>query len=702
MSGATVHLGPVDQFLNVSGTPVDNQVAVWTGANTLEGDANLTWDGEDLLIIGDMDLVHLATEEDEHAFEIDCDAAGHADVKAIDIDYITGAIISGEDEGVILVNIDEVDAAGGDISALEVLATEGGADRITGLFAGGLVGPIEQISGVFSNPASALNVAVDVLAAVSSGGAGAISMFVADNDTITIGSAAKFEELEFIIATGASGAGIQALFEYSTGSGTWATFGPVDGTNDFRNTGVVAWLDEDIPSWAVGLNTEFLIRITRQRNSLATTPIVDTVQVLAGTIFSWDKLGDVVVNNITSANGVTKVGTPVDNEIGVWTGDGTLEGDTNFTWDGTTVTLAGTIVATSDNFKFIQENQVGNEAGLMMYNTFGSTSRYSWMPGYTGFYQDHLLLIDDPTDSGNNRAITMPTGSAPAFGNGCGVADSKSFQSLTSAALAYWQVARSTGNRESVHSVRSAAGSGNQSQHRHEHYTYGDSGLSLDRVFYVYVDRDYRAHVDFQGIINIGGGVEATDVEAGEKASIGYGAVTGIEITGQGSTNDVTIYNDANTEVMGVLTGTTTADFKGIVTALTFEPDGDTAADDNAAIGYTAAEGVIITGQGSTNDLTIKNDADTEVLGVLTGTTTVQFAGIINAGGHINAAGYVQLAAITDAQLNDITHAINTDTGKVQGAMVYNLTQDVPVWSVGIADGSVWVDGAGTTVNTPV
>jgi len=47
---------------------------------------------------------------------------------------------------------------------------------------------------------------------------------------------------------------------------------------------------------------------------------------------------------------------------------------------------------------------------------------------------------------------------------------------------------------------------------------------------------------------------------------------------------------------------------------------GDTAAGDDAAIGYTAAEGLILTGQGSTNDVTIKNDADAEVLSVPTGT----------------------------------------------------------------------------------
>ena len=34
------------------------------------------------------------------------------------------------------------------------------------------------------------------------------------------------------------------------------------------------------------------------------------------------------------AGDVFKVGTPVNNQIGVWTGDGTIEGDANFTWEG--------------------------------------------------------------------------------------------------------------------------------------------------------------------------------------------------------------------------------------------------------------------------------------------------------------------------------------------------------------------------------
>lgn len=46
---------------------------------------------------------------------------------------------------------------------------------------------------------------------------------------------------------------------------------------------------------------------------------------------------------------VTKVGTPVNNEIGVWTGDGTLEGDTGLTWDTVTnnLNIGGSITLSS-------------------------------------------------------------------------------------------------------------------------------------------------------------------------------------------------------------------------------------------------------------------------------------------------------------------------------------------------------------------
>ena len=43
---------------------------------------------------------------------------------------------------------------------------------------------------------------------------------------------------------------------------------------------------------------------------------------------------------IAGGGDVSKVGTPVDNQVGVWTGDGTIEGDANLTFDTSSDTLA--------------------------------------------------------------------------------------------------------------------------------------------------------------------------------------------------------------------------------------------------------------------------------------------------------------------------------------------------------------------------
>ena len=123
------------------------------------------------------------------------------------------------------------------------------------------------------------------------------------------------------------------------------------------------------------------------------------------------------------------------------------------------------------------------------------------------------------------------------------------------------------------------------------------------------------------------------DTSAGDTAALGFTSAEGIIITGQGSTSDVTLKNDADDTVLTIPTGTTNVDVVGDFTAGTLNADGDTAAGDNAAIGYTAAEGLILTGQGSTNDVTIKNDADADVIEIPTGTTNVAIAGALDVGG---------------------------------------------------------------------
>ena len=67
----------------------------------------------------------------------------------------------------------------------------------------------------------------------------------------------------------------------------------------------------------------------------------------------------------------------------------------------------------------------------------------------------------------------------------------------------------------------------------------------------------------------------------------------------------------------------------GVITGGTVEATTDTAAGDNAAMGYTSTEGLVLTGQGSTNDVTIKNDADADVIEIPTGTQQVVFDGAV-------------------------------------------------------------------------
>ena len=58
---------------------------------------------------------------------------------------------------------------------------------------------------------------------------------------------------------------------------------------------------------------------------------------------------------------VTKVGTPVDNQIGVWTGDGTIEGDANFIWTGSQLILPSGSSAGNPALSF---GAAANRAGI--------------------------------------------------------------------------------------------------------------------------------------------------------------------------------------------------------------------------------------------------------------------------------------------------------------------------------------------------
>jgi len=100
-------------------------------------------------------------------------------------------------------------------------------------------------------------------------------------------------------------------------------------------------------------------------------------------------------------------------------------------------------------------------------------------------------------------------------------------------------------------------------------------------------------------------------------------------------------------------TGSSTITTTGVITGGTLEATTDTAAGDNAAIGYTAAEGLILTGQGSTNDVTIKNDADTIVMRVPTGTDDVVFTDNVTISGDLTVSGDTTTVSTTNMVVSD-------------------------------------------------
>ena len=126
-------------------------------------------------------------------------------------------------------------------------------------------------------------------------------------------------------------------------------------------------------------------------------------------------------------------------------------------------------------------------------------------------------------------------------------------------------------------------------------------------------------------------------------------------------------------------------DVTGDITGASINADGDTSAGDNAAMGYTAAEGLILTGQGSTSDITLKNDADATVFTVPTGTTGVLFPD--NSVANFGAGSDLQIS-------HSGSHSIIADTGtgnlRIQSSQVDILNPDASeTMATFVQDGAV-------------
>jgi len=126
---------------------------------------------------------------------------------------------------------------------------------------------------------------------------------------------------------------------------------------------------------------------------------------------------------------VSKVGTPVDNQVGVWTGDGTIEGDAGLTWDGGMgITVSDTenkvglaisqLDATNDKLALEVNGKVANgtvakvtPATLVQFNdTDGANSDWSFNVAGSGFPTINLQAtggtLTSPTALASPRIVS--------------------------------------------------------------------------------------------------------------------------------------------------------------------------------------------------------------------------------------------------------------------------------------------------------
>ena len=176
--------------------------------------------------------------------------------------------------------------------------------------------------------------------------------------------------------------------------------------------------------------------------------------------------------------------------------------------------------------------------------------------------------------------------------------------------------------------------------------------------------------------------------------TLGTGVVTS-SLTTVGALNSGSITSGFGAIDNGASNITTTGDITGGGIHVT----GDTAAGDNAALGYTSAEGLILTGQGSTSDITIKNDADADVLKVATGTTTITLPGALSVDDATDSTSGTTGSIHTDGGLGVAKNLFVATDARVDGT----ATLDTVDINAGNIDGTaIGAASASTIVGTTI
>jgi len=331
---------------NVSnvGTPVDNQIAVWTTATTIEGDTALTFDTTtDSLSTGVTGKFTTGT--------IELGAATDTTISRVSAGVIAV-------EGVTLLTTGTGQPLDATLTALAAFNTNGlltqtAADTFTGRAITGTASRISVTngSGVAGNPTIDIDAAYVGQATITT--LGTITSGVWNGTDIAFANIAQGLARSVLGVTGNATADLASIqgtadqvLVVNTG-GTALTFSTVATggiTNDaVDNTKLANMAQSTIKGRAVVAGTGDPTDLTGTQATaildVFTSGLKGLVPASGGGTTTFLRADGTFA--VPSGGGnVSNVGTPVDNQIAVWTSSTTIEGDTALTFDTTTDALS--------------------------------------------------------------------------------------------------------------------------------------------------------------------------------------------------------------------------------------------------------------------------------------------------------------------------------------------------------------------------
>jgi hypothetical protein len=355
------------------GTPVDNQVGVWTGDGTIEGDVNFLWDGTMLSILSAAGVIGLDFFSDG--------ASGNFRTQGSNI---SRWIMSGWAAGGPNIYLNST----GGTNGLSIHAGAGtGQHNVHFSNAGGGAARLEIGADPFDGTSGAsvdFGRRTDTLSGLE------LRLFRGDDsviDEITLGGT-------LTIAPGIHiKAGMPLVIDALSGGGKFdSSHDNVDfntvftTTTDWNITGLSGRILQGAETLA--FVSEIGGGITIEDEGVPLVTVADTLDFVGAGVTATGAGGTKTITIPGGGGGdVTKVGTPVDNQVGVWTGDGTIEGTTGLTYDGSVLEVAGTI-------------QVSNAAGSAMLDEAATSTNPTLVPnradpdtGISGNGVDQLFLV---------------------------------------------------------------------------------------------------------------------------------------------------------------------------------------------------------------------------------------------------------------------------------------------------------------------